>query len=518
MVGCVAMHILKTLNLSDFQNGQIVTKQLLKRLNILECPYAFIKKYGFETIGVSDLPKSMFGKDYVFPNVNSQNISEKIQAIEGILQEYGIDISLNFYVLANMRVYNDVISSEKTVTATRSTASVRIGELSCTKRPRRDISSFNILIGPVSDTQLHCWLCLDIGKFMYYNIERFFYDKGPEELVKLVKLSADSLTSSTIDGELKRPTGNNVRSATRAIYWQSLHVCKACATAFARLAAFQKHIKKCVGGKMANMEFSVIPHVEHFEEREFPNTLLCPIVASFDTESCANVDITRRVTKNGLLYKSDERKCAEMILVAVVATVIVRPNRKLDYTIYKDLSMSDEELLDFKSTVPWHIHRHLDVEDEANLSSSIDAFRVSMDEFMELKQKVLQSHVDENKISNSDANLSRENRKVINLELEETNKQLLIKRKEVSRRFGVYFMELFQALMEATKKNVAVCQKKTLNLTVPGRMEISRPLFDKVTDLKRKGIVRTEVAVREDNQRDIGFVKVQCWAFRKRLR
>ena len=45
---------LKTLNLSDFQNGQIVTKQLLKRLNILECPYAFIKKYGFETIGVSD--------------------------------------------------------------------------------------------------------------------------------------------------------------------------------------------------------------------------------------------------------------------------------------------------------------------------------------------------------------------------------------------------------------------------------------------------------------------------------
>ena len=101
---------------------------------------------------------------------------------------------------------------------------------------------------------------------------------------------------------------------------------------------------------MANMEFSVIPHVEHFEEREFPNMLLCPI-ASFDTESCANVDITRRVTKNGLLYKSDERKCAEMTLVAIIATVIVRPNRTLDYTIYKDLSMTDEELLDFKSTV-----------------------------------------------------------------------------------------------------------------------------------------------------------------------
>ena len=56
----------------------------------------------------------MFGKDdYVFPNVNSQNISENIQAIEGILQQYGIDISLNFYVLANMRAYNDVISTEK---------------------------------------------------------------------------------------------------------------------------------------------------------------------------------------------------------------------------------------------------------------------------------------------------------------------------------------------------------------------------------------------------------------------
>ena len=102
------------------------------------------------------------------------------------------------------------------------------------------------------------------------------------------------------------------------------------------------------------------------EDREFPSTLLCPIVASFDMETCANVDITRRITKNGILYKSDERKCAEMVLVAVVATVIMQPNRKLDYTIYKDVSMSGEDLLDFKSTVPWEIYRHIDIEDEEN--------------------------------------------------------------------------------------------------------------------------------------------------------
>ena len=141
--------------------------------------------------------------------------------------------------------------------------------------------------------------------------------------------------------------------------------------------SFEKRLSKNMSKSvsvvtLARMSFSTIPHVEHFEEREFPNTLLCPIVASFDTEACGNLDISRRVTNDGHIFKSDERKCAEMILLAVVATVIVRPNRKLDYTVYKDVSMSNDELLDYKSTVPWEIHRHIDVEDDANLSCSVD--------------------------------------------------------------------------------------------------------------------------------------------------
>ena len=189
-----------------------------------------------------------------------------------------------------------------------------------------------------------------------------------------------------------------------------------------------------------------------------------------------------------------------MILVAVIATVIVRPNRKLDYTIYKDVSMSDEELLDYKSTVPWDIHRHVDVEDMANLSSSVDAFRVSMDDFMDLKQKVLQSNMD------METDFSRESRKIINLELEEINKALLKKRKEVSRCFGVFFMELFQALMEATKKNVAIRKKKTLHLTLTERAKMSQPLYDRVVELEKKGIVRLH-DTKKGEGREVGFVR-----------
>ena len=55
-----------------------------------------------------------------------------------------------------------------------------------------------------------------------------------------------------------------------------------------------------------------------------------------------------------------------MVLCGVVASVIDRPAREKNFTIYKDTSMSDEGLCDF-STVPEDIYQHLDVEDFANL-------------------------------------------------------------------------------------------------------------------------------------------------------
>ena len=95
--------------------------------------------------------------------------------------------------------------------------------------------------------------------------------------------------------EVKISTGKSHRAQSRALYWQHLYNCDACLSSLVRKCVFKDHIKKCVGDHVSNMNFSTIPHVEHFEEREYPNTLLCPIVASFDTEACHNADITRRV-------------------------------------------------------------------------------------------------------------------------------------------------------------------------------------------------------------------------------
>ena len=285
-------------------------------------PYSFIKTYGNVVIGVADLPKAIFSKEYCYPSVNDENIWEKIQAVEGILQNYGIDISMNLYMLLENKVHNTVITSEKTVSTTRVTSSICMLAKSQTSRPRHHNTSFNLVIGKIGEKQFHCSNCMNVGNSIYHNLERFYYDKGPEELSKLLKVSIDSLTNDKIGGEVKVHTGDSRRSKSRALYWQFVSTCNACMTAFVRKAAFKEHIKKCVGGHVSNMNFSTIPHVEHFEEREYPNTLLCPIVASFDTESCGNIDITRLVNKDGVIYKSDERKKAEMVLVAVVSTVI----------------------------------------------------------------------------------------------------------------------------------------------------------------------------------------------------
>ena len=174
MVGCVAMHVFKTLHLSDYQNGEILSKKTLKQYGVLDLPYKFIKTYGPKMIGVGDLPKALFSKEYLCPAVNSENIGEKIQAAESMLQEHGIDISINFYVLAENRVNNRIVSSTETVSATRVMASVVLLEKSRTSRPRHHNSSFNLVLSSVSGgKQFHCWNCLNVGKFMYHNMERF---------------------------------------------------------------------------------------------------------------------------------------------------------------------------------------------------------------------------------------------------------------------------------------------------------------------------------------------------------
>ena len=52
--------------------------------------------------------------------------------------------------------------------------------------------------------------------------------------------------------------------------------------------------------------------------------------------------------------------------------------------------MPDDELVDYKTYVTYPpIHNGVDVEDEANLSCSMDNFRSAMNDFVELKNLVL---------------------------------------------------------------------------------------------------------------------------------
>jgi len=274
---------------------------------MLQNPYAFIKEHG-ECIGVADLPKDLFSKEFCFPSVNEENIWKKSAAVESILQQHGIDISINIYVMANDKVHNAILNIKKTVSASRLASSVSILYKSETSRPRNHKTSFNLLLDKKGDNLFHCSNVLNIGKFIYHNEERFIYNNGPEELVNILKTSDDSLTDTHIGGERKVPTGDSTRSKFRSLQWQNVYTCNACLTGFLRICKFCDHIKQYVGGHVSGMSFDPIPQVEHFEEKEFPSTLLCPIVASFDVETCGNTDITRRVNKEGKIYKTDELK------------------------------------------------------------------------------------------------------------------------------------------------------------------------------------------------------------------
>ena len=182
------MHVYKIANCTRFQNGEIIMKKELKQCGVLDFPYRFIRNYGPATIGVSDLPETLFTKEYLCPAVNVDNIGDKLHTFETMLHDYGINISFNLYQLGEDRVHNTIVSSEKTVFATRVTASVILREKSRTSLSRQHASSYNLMLSSIlrdgKQQQFHCQKCLNVGKFMYYNTERFHYDKGPDELAK----------------------------------------------------------------------------------------------------------------------------------------------------------------------------------------------------------------------------------------------------------------------------------------------------------------------------------------------
>ena len=127
-------------------------------------------------------------------------------------------------------------------------------------------------------------------------------------------------------------------------------------------------------------------------------------------------------------------KEAEMVLTGCIATVIVRPKRENDFTVYKDISMNDGELL-YMDMIPFEIRKFIEVEDLEPVSSAIDQFRKSMDKFMFLKKKILDIY-EEEKLKSIDKSE----------ELEVNNKALMLCRLETSRCFGIYFMQFFRLL------------------------------------------------------------------------
>ena len=361
------------------------------------------------------------------------------------------------------------MSSEKTTTVSRLTSSVIIIQSSNTSKPRNHNTFFNLLLTEEGEgKQFHIAPVLNIGKFIYHNEERFLYEKGAEKLSELINNSTNLLSGNMLGNDPKIWTAKSRRTAHAAVSWQNVFNCNACLTGFIKRARFKEHILHWVGGHVSSMIFEKTPHIEHFESKQFPTTLLCHIVASFDTEACGNKDIERRISRDGTVFKSDSRKEAEMVLSAVVATVIIRPDRAKDFTIYKNTSMSNEELLD-TSTVPYPIRRHMEVEDQCNLEMSVDEFRVSMNAFIEVKAKVIKLNVD--KIENPNMKIS------LSEQIETHNKILLRKRTEASRRFGIFFFQLFQILMEYSKKEVAVFCKKTLRLSWKGRADLIDPIL-----------------------------------------
>ena len=139
--------------------------------------------------------------------------------------------------------------------------------------------------------------------------------------------------------------------------------------------------------------------------------------------------------------------------------------------------MSDEELL-YMDMIPSEIRKFIEVEDLEPVSSAIDHFRKSMDKFMFLKNEILGIY-EEEKLKSIDKSE----------ELEVNNKALMLCRLETSRRFGIYFMQFFQAAMEATRSSVGVRVKKVLNLSCEDRLEVIDPLIQQVKVFVKDDVV-----------------------------
>ena len=482
IVGCVAMHIFRELHKSQIPIGKLLEKTPLQTLGIVDAPYAYIKQHVQEAFGLDGLPEELYStSSFADEFVTYDQLFAKVENVEQLLQDYGYDISFNLYHMKNDKVRTKIITTEvNTITATRLTSSVLLIKFPNTGVVRKHENTYCLLFDYAKGTEKiftrrheSCTVILDMGKFMYSNRERIYCEKDFEELRRLLNVGKDGLTGPLLDGISKVRTCTKSSTKFDALHWKTSHLCKGCVSAFVKKAGYVQHVKKCVGGYQPTIEFTAIPHLEKFDEREFRETLLSPIVASFDTEASQTFDIYRRQKKDGTYLKSHASREAEMLLTGIVASVTIRSRPKDSYTLYKDVSMSDARLADI-STVPTSVKSFISCEERRLLAHNIELFRNAMDDFMCHKEfRDDRGEYDE----------------CVRLE---QNAIVRKKRKDVSYLFGTYFMSLFQACMEATISSVAVLKKKELNLTWCERVAFAKPIVKYVDQLVMDGIVRVK--------------------------
>ena len=145
ILGCVALYVLKKNNPNLFQDGQIVQKKILEKIEVMSKPLAFIEQNGPQ-VGIEKLPDQMFSNEYRSPAVNVRNLIPKLESIESLLNESGIDISFNLFVYEKGCVKNMVVSYEKTVNTQRITTNVLLLYRDSTNKPRHNNNTFSLVV------------------------------------------------------------------------------------------------------------------------------------------------------------------------------------------------------------------------------------------------------------------------------------------------------------------------------------------------------------------------------------
>ena len=477
----MALHVYRHVN--EMKAFEKIKKSQVESMFLNSRPCEFIKKYG-PNIGIDQIPDELFREEFLDPCVTESNVLSKLLDVENILAEHDVPIHFNLYGLNEKFVRVNVSTTGESLTVKRLTGAVTFLFQSKTLQPKNHADTYSLLLSKVdNDLQFHCSVILNVGEMCFHNEEKLHVAKTMEELAQMVETSIDSLTDLQQNVSQSSCSEQNKKKAI-VMWWRSTHVCRACCKAFVRLDRFKHHISSCTGGHVSSIQFSTEPALEYFSPSEYNRTLKCPIVCALDTEASCIDEIKRRIRKNGEIYKSDQLKIGQMSMFAVTASVVVRPFPELSYSIYKDVSFTNAQLL--KVTIPHWKMCKLSVEDSNILETAVNSFRKAMNKFVLVKKKKLDL-LDQKEDMLADSLFTDPESSEINDQLAAVDFQLIEARNEASRMFGIYFMELFQICINVTQRFVLMKQKKYLTLSHSRRIHFIQSYTSEVQKLIESG-------------------------------